>query len=228
MKNSYSFLVLFAVGLTSCATRGALPSGVYIETRGPGVVLFESKELRLYPDHQFDYIHWTDMEGEGPQGKGTYSLRGPQLHLHFDGRSVAGMPAVQVHPVTAPPAADSVAVTVDLRFEKEAAGGLTVLVFDETGRVLTGASSNPAGRAHLALARTQRPQRFTINGIGFQQIEQPWPLSSTAYTVQLAEKLGPAYKAGKILSFQVLQRSVAKLVLRQGADTITLVASLRP
>ena len=228
MKNYYSLLFPFAVVLTSCATSGALPSGVYLETRGSGGALFSSKELRLYPNRQFEYIQWTDMVGVGPQGKGTYALRGRQLHLVFDGQSLAQMSSVQVHLLPTQSDSDSVTVLVDLRFERDAADGLTVLAFDDTGRMLTGASSNQASRAQLRLARTQRAHHFTIAGIGFQGVEQPWPLISTAYSVQLAATLGPAYKAGKMLSFRVLQQSTAKLVLHQGIDTIMLAATQRP
>lgn len=228
MKTYCFFLRLLALGLTSCAASGVLTPGRYVETSGPGVVMFEDKELRLYADHKFEYIHWTDMVGVGQQGKGTYSLRGQQLRLHFDGRSLAKRTTLQQHSFTPQPASDSVTVQVDLLFGKDTPEGLTILALDETGRILTGASSNKAGQAHLTLARTQRPQRFTVNGVGFQRVDQPWPLTSTAYTVQLAEILGPASKAGKVLSFQVLQQTAARLILQQGTDTIVLAASLRP
>ncbi|SET35542.1 hypothetical protein [Hymenobacter actinosclerus] len=228
MKTHYSFLLLFAIGLTGCAVNGTLPSGRYLETRGPRVSLFSSKELRLFPNCQFEYTQWTDMVGVGPQGRGKYTLRGQQLHLVFNGQSLEQLPSIQTHLLLTQPDSDSVTVSVDLRVEKEAADGLTVLAFDETGRTLTAASSNQAGQAHLRLARTQRPHHFTITGIGFQSVKQPWPLNSSEYNVQLAAKLGPAHKAGETISFRVLQQSAAKLVLRQGADTITLAATSRP
>lgn len=137
------------------------------------------------------------------------------------------MPVVEPQPLAGPPAADSVAVLVLLRHEQEAAQGLTVLALDETERSLGGTSSNAAGQARVAVARTQRPQRFTIQGIGFLPVEHPWPPTSTAYTVHLAEKLVPAVPAGKVLSFRVLQQTTARLTLQQGTDTVVLAASSR-
>jgi hypothetical protein len=228
MKNWHFFLLLLALSLTSCATRDALTPGRYVETRGPGVIMFESKELCLYADHKFEYVHWTDMVGVGQQGKGTYSLHGQQLRLHFDGQSLAKRTVLQQHALLAQSVSDSVTVWVDLLFGKDTPEGLTLLVLDEAGHILLGTGSNKAGQAHLTLARTQHPQHFTISGAGFQQVDQPWPLASTAYTVQLAEILGPTSKAGKVLSFQVLQQTATKLLLQQGADTIVLAMSRRP
>jgi hypothetical protein len=228
MKNRYPSLGLLAVGLTSCATSGVLTPGNYIETRGRGVVMFEGRELHLYPSHKFDYIHLTDMVGVGQQGKGTYSLRAQQLHLNFNGRSVAQLSKVQQHSLTSQPESDSVTVLINLRFGPDTPDGLTILAVDESGRIITGTSSNHAGQAHLTLARNQRPYRFTINSAGFQQVTQLWPLTSTAYTVHLAEQLGPAAKGGKVLSFLVLQQTATRLVLKQGADTIVFAASPRP
>ncbi|MGI4969004.1 MAG: hypothetical protein ACRYGH_08635 [Janthinobacterium lividum] len=199
-----------------------------METRGPGVIMFESKELHLYANHKFEYVHWTDMVGVGQQGKGTYALHGQQLRLHFNGQSLAKRTVLQQHALLAQPASDSVTVRVDLLFGKDTPEGLTLLVLDEAGHILAGTSSNKAGQAYLTLARQQRPQHFTINGAGFQKVDQPWPLTSTAYTVQLAEILGPTSKAGKVLSFQVLQQTATKLLLQQGSNTIVLAMSLRP
>lgn len=228
MKNQYLLLGFLAIGLTNCATRDTLPLGKYVETRGPGVIMFESKELHLHPDHRFEYTHWTDMVGGGQQGRGTYTLRGQQLRLRFDGGITPPVPRVEPQPWPGPPASDSVAVLVTLRYEREAAMGLTLLALDATGRALAGASSNAAGQARLAFARTQYPHRFTVNGIGFQTVEHPWPRTSTTYAVHLAEKLGPAVTAGKVLSFRVLQQAAARLVLQQGTDTLVLAASPRP
>jgi len=80
----------------------------------------------------------------------------------------------------------------------------------------------------LAFARTQLPHRFTVQGIGFQGVEQPWPHTSTAYAVHLAEQLGPAVAAGKVLAFRILEQTAARLVLQQGTDTLVLAASPRP
>ncbi|WP_157781170.1 hypothetical protein [Hymenobacter sedentarius] len=228
MKIYSSWLCLCVLGLTSCATSGELPSGVYLETRGPEAALFSSKELRLYPNRHFEFIQWTDMVGVGSQGRGRYTWRGQQLQLVFNGQSLAQRSSVQAHPLPAPPNSDLRCVSVNLRFGKEAAAGLSVLVYDKTGRMLAGASSDPTGQAQVCLARTQYPHHFTITGMGFRQVDQPWPLTSTAYNVQLAATLGPAYHAGTRLSFRVLQQSATKLVLQQQADTITLAADLRP
>ncbi len=54
MKTYCFFLWLLALGLTSCAASGVLTPGRYVETSGPGVVMFEDKELRLYADHKFE------------------------------------------------------------------------------------------------------------------------------------------------------------------------------
>ena len=232
MKNQFLFLGLLAAGLMGCATQSALPLGRYAQTGGPGVALGEATELRLFPDHRFEYRLWTDMVGVGQQGRGTYSLRGQQLRgqqlrLRFDGGLTAPVPVVEQRPLLGPPASDSVAVLVVLRHEQETAAGLTVLALDETGRILSGTSSNAAGQARLAFARTQRPHRFTVNGIGFVPVEQSWPRTSTAYAVHLAEKLGPAVPAGKILFFRVLRQTPARLTLQQGPDTVVLAVSPR-
>ena len=227
MKSQFLLLGLVAAGLMGCATQRALPLGRYVETGGLGVALGEATELRLYPDHRFEYRLWTDMIGVGQQGQGTYSLWGPQLRLRFDGGLPAPVPVVEPQPLAGPPAADSVAVLVLLRHEQEAAQGLTVLALDETGRSLGGTSSNAAGQARVAVARTQRPHRFTIQGIGFLPVEHPWPPTSTAYTVHLAEKLVPAVPAGKVVSFRVLQQTTTRLTLQQGTDTVVLAASSR-
>ena len=225
MKNQVLVLGLLAAGLMGCATQSALPLGRYAQTGGPGVALGEATELRLFPDHRFEYRLWTDMVGVGQQGRGTYSLRGPQLRLRFDGGLTAPVPVVEQRPLPGPPASDSVAVLVVLRHEQEVAAGLTLLALDETGRILRGTSSNAAGRARLAVARTQRPYRFTVNGIGFVPVEQPWPRTSTAYAVHLAEKLGPAVPAGKALFFRILRQTPARLTLQQGSDTVVLAVS---
>ena len=154
MKNQFLILGLLAAGLTGCARRGALLLGHYAETGGLGVALLESKELRLHPDHRFEYTHWTDMVGVGQQGRGTYALRGQQLRLRFDGGLSAPVPLVEPQLLPGLPASDSVAVFVTLRYGQEVAAGLTLLAVDETGRVLAGTSSNAAGQARLAVART--------------------------------------------------------------------------
>ena len=224
MKNQFLFLGLLAAGLVGCATHRALPLGRYAETGGTG----GGKELRLYPDHRFEYERWSDMVGHGEQGQGSYSLRGQQLRLRFDGGITPPVTRVVPQPLPGPPASDSVAVLVLLRAGQEAAEGLTVLALDEAGRVLGGTSSNAAGRARLAFARTQGPQRFTVNGISFLPVEQPWPRASTAYTVQLAGKLEPAVPAGKARSSRVLQQTAARLTLQQGTDTDTVVLAASP
>lgn len=228
MKNQFLLLGFLALGLTHCATRAALPLGKYVETRGPGVILLEGKELHLRPDHRFEYTHWTDMVGEGQQGRGTYALRGQQLRLRFDGGRTPPVPKVESQPWPGPTAADSVAVLIALRHGPEAAAGLTLLVMGGAGRVLTGASSNAAGQARLVCARADRPQRFVVSGIGFQPVEYPWPGSSSAYTVYLAEPLDPAVPAGNVLTFRVLEQTAAKLILQQGRDTLVLAALPRP
>ena len=225
MKNQFLLLGFLAAGLMGCTAQIALPLGRYVETGGPGVALGEAKELRLYPDHRFEYRLWTDMVGHGQQGQCTYSLRGQQLRLRFDGGLTAPVPIVEQQPLVGPLASDSVAVLVLLRHEQEAAQGLTLLALDETGRSLGGTSSNAAGQARVAFARTQRPYRFTVQGIGFSPVEQPWPHTSTAYIVHLAEKLVSAVPTGKVLSFRVRQQTAARLTLQQGPDTVVLTAS---
>ena len=227
MKNQFLLLGFLATWLLGCATQRALPLGRYVKTGGPGVALGKATELRLHPDHRFEYRRWTDMIGDGQQGQGTYSLRGQQLRLRFDGGLPAPVPQVEQQPVAGPPASDSVAVLVLLRHGQEAAEGLTLLALDESGRTLGGTSSNAAGKARVVVARTQRPHRFTVQGIGFLPVEQPWPNTSTAYTVHLAEKLESAVPAGKVLSFRVLQQTAAQLTLQQGTDTVVLAASPR-
>jgi hypothetical protein len=228
MKNKFFLFGFLTLGLTHCATHGTLPLGKYAETRGPGVVLFEGKELHLHPDHRFEYTHWTDMVGEGRQGRGTYSVRGQQLRLRFDGGLTPPVPQVEPQPGPELPASDSVAVLVTLRHGQAAAAGLTVLVMGEAGRMLSGASSNAAGQARLVCARTDRPNRFIVSGIGFQSVEHPWPEKSSAYAVHLAEQLDPAVPAGHVLTFRVLEQTTAKLILQQGRDTLVLVPSPRP
>ena len=156
------------------------------------------------------------------------ALRGQQLRLRFEGGLTPPVPQPVPQPVPGPPASDSVAVLVWLRDGPEAAEGLTVLAVDEAGRVLGGTSSNAAGRARLAFARTQRPQRFTVHGVSFVPVAQPWPRASTAHTVQLAGKLEPTVPAGKARSFRVLQQTAARLTLQHGPDTVVLAASPRP
>lgn len=227
MKNQFLLLGLLAAGMMGCATQRTLPLGRYVETGGPGVALGEAKELRLYPDHRFEYRLWTDMIGYGQQGQGTYSLRGQELRLRFNGGLTAPLPMVEQQPMAGPPASDSVVVAVLLRHDQEAAQGLTLLALDETGRTLGGTSSNAAGKARVVVARTQRPHRFTVQGIGFLPVEHPWPHTSTSYTVHLAEKPVSAVPAGKVLSFRVLQQTAAQLTLQQGTDTVVLAASPR-
>ena len=168
------------------------------------------------------------MVGEGQQGRGIYALRGQQLRLRFDGGRTPPVPRVEPTPWPGPPAADSVVVLVALRHGPEAAAGLTLLVMSEASRMLTGASSNAVGQARLVCAPTDRPHHFVVSGIGFQPVEHPWPGASSAYTVHLAEQLDPAVAAGNVLTFRVLEQIAAKLILRQGRDTLVLAASPRP
>lgn len=225
MKNWYSLLVL--VGVVACSTPKALITGNYLETRGPGVILWDSIELQLNPDSTFIYVHSSDDVISGKYGKGKYRFTNKKLQLTF-ANLLAATPQTQSHPLIAH--ADSLLFTFSVKSSSDrnpelgiALPGATIIARDTTGRVIAGISSNEAGVATLRLTRAAQPRKLFISFIGFVDWEQACPTSSTAYQVQLPENYGTPYAAGTVKEFRVLRQADGQLVLKRGANTTTLV-----
>lgn len=229
MKNYCRVLPLLPLfGLSACAIRPALTTGKYVEDPGPGVLLFDSKELRLLPGQRFEYFVDSDDISSGKHGAGTYELRGRRLRLAFDGQPLGPASQVQARPG---PATHPNSLTLTFRAWGKAGRdaapqplqGATILVRDTNVRtMIQGTSVDAAGRATLRLARTQRPQEILISSVGWQMLRQPWPAQNTAYEVYLQAECGDLYAAGTVKEFWVLRQTANRLVLRRGNNTTTL------
>jgi hypothetical protein len=55
------------LGLPACAPMRLVP-GTYTETRGPGVIMWTGRTLRLADDHTFAYSYWSDDVASGRYG----------------------------------------------------------------------------------------------------------------------------------------------------------------
>jgi hypothetical protein len=224
---SLCFLLL-AAGVVACTTPKALITGNYVETRGPGVILWESIELQINPNNTFVYVHSSDDIASGKYGEGTYKFTDKKLRLTF-ANLVPATPQMQSHPLIAHP--DSVTFTFLVKSgnsrNPELGAALpeaTIIALDVVGRVITGTSSDKAGFGTLRLARASHPQKLIISSVGLLTWEQACPASSTAYQVQLPENLGTPYAAGTVKEFRVLRQAGGQLVLKQGANKIRLIS----
>ncbi|WP_375418184.1 hypothetical protein [uncultured Hymenobacter sp.] len=217
---SYCRVLPLLFGLSACATRPALTTGKYVEDPGPGVLSFESRELRRLPGQRFEYFAYSDDISSSKHGAGTYELRGKQLRLTFDGQPLGPAAQVQTRPG---PATHPDSLTFQVRGSAgrdapQPLAGATILVRS----TMQGTSVGAAGRATLRLARTQDPQEIVISCVGWQMLRQPWPAQNTAYEVYLQAEFGDLYAAGTVKEFRVLRQTANRLVLRRGNNTTTL------
>jgi hypothetical protein len=216
---------LLAFSLAACTSSRSLATGDYEETRGPGVMMWTYLSLRILPDQTFEYVYNTDDEG-GKYGAGTYQLRGRKLKLAFNGRPLVQASSAQLTPL--PTHTDSLLFTFDV-YQADSgnvlvpAAGVTVLVRDNGGRVITGAGTAADGRATLHTPKASVPRLLTVNCIGYQPLREPLPPTSTAYKVYLQPSLGQLYAAGSVLRCKVLRQSSQQLVLRWGNQKVTMV-----
>ena len=219
------FLRIFPLllGLGSCAAPRTLPPGTYLETK-PNAVLFTSRELVVQPNNRVRYLVHVDDISMGREGSGTYRLRGRRLELRLSG---------QPDTTTARTSSGRLAGTdqqVQLSVSTQAAAsaseplaGLTVLVRDAAGAIVAAVPTDLAGYAALPWQPSVTPQTIEITGIGWQHWQKPWPAHPTAFRVQMVPQPYQAYGAGTRKTFTLLAASPQRLVVLQGADTLTLV-----
>lgn len=223
-------LVLLAAGASACAVPKVLATGDYVETRGPRIILFESKELQLNPDQTFTYVQYNDDLSSAKHGTGKYELTNSKLRLTFTAQPPT-VPEVQaqVYPLAVHP--DSLILTFWVKSQQNARvcalSGATIIVQSAPGQASRGTATDIAGRATLRLARVAQPQNVVISNIGFISC-QLTALSSAAYEVELPLNLGTPYGAGMVKEFQLLRQTDRQLVLRQGKKRITLLRQPTP
>lgn len=215
------FPVLFALG--GCAGARTLPPGTYLQMR-PNTVLLTSRELTVYPDGQIRYQLHTDDLSMSRESQGRYRRRGRHLELQLNGQPDTTTARTSYTPL---PATDRrlrffVSTTAETG-QPEPVQGLTVLVRNAAGQPINGAATDSDGYAELTWGAATAPQTVEITGIGWQRWQRPWPAEPATFRVQLRPQPYEAYAAGTRKTFTVLAASPERLVLLQGADTLTLV-----
>jgi len=213
------FVLPVVAGLAACAPV-RLAAGSYSETRGPGVVMWEGKELRLADDHTFWYSYWSDDISSGRYGTGTYRMVGKKLTLGFTAQP-AGIPEAITRPLVA--GADSLVLTFTVAGRgaygsapATALPGATVIAYGAANQALAATSTDAQGRAVLRLPRAARAQLLLVQSIGFVEWRQACPVGSTAYQLALPANAGTPYAAGTRQEFRVRRHTDTTLVLGQG------------
>ena len=218
-------VLLLVAGLAACAPV-RLVAGSYSETRGPGVVMWEGKELRLAGDHTFWYSYWSDDISSGRYGTGTYRILGNKLKLSFTAQPTS-IPTVVARPLVS--GSDSLVLAFTVVGSETygsalttALPGATVIAYGTAGQPLAAASTDAQGRAVLRLPRAARAQQLLVQSIGFVEWRQECPTRSTAYQLALPANAGTPYAAGTRKEFRVLRHTDTTLVLGQGPRVTTL------
>jgi len=208
-----------AAGLPSCTSLHSA-AGTYIETRGPGVVLWAGRTLQLFDDKTFTYSYWSDDVGSGRYGSGTYRLAGNRLRLLFG----PVLPAVAV--ATARPLAARPDTLLEFEVLAHAPTGLapmraityaTIAAHDAQGKIVAAVASDTAGRAVLRPLGSTR--WLSVQSLGFVTWRQVCPSGSTAYRLVLPTNQGTPYATGTRMS---LRLKVTTLMLKQGSARFLL------
>lgn len=210
-------LLVVALLCSACALPRELPLGNYHETRGPGVMMWTSKQLRILPGNTFKYVYSTDDES-GWYGAGTYQLIGRKLRLTFDGKPL--VPASCAEPRALPAHSDSLQLQVEVylvgKDTVEVASYVSLLVQNAAHQIKAAVGTNASGRAAVSIAPAWGASTFSLRRLGYQALEQPMPQASTAYKVYLQPFLGALYDAGTVMKLEVLEETPQQLVLRWG------------
>lgn len=216
------YLLLLA---SACATSKRLAAGNYSETRGPNVILFSGRELRLNPDQTFTYAYWSDDISSSRYGTGMYQFTHKKLRLVFE-NTVLPKIETQFIPLTVRP--DSIVLTFLVQSLENPSTALPLvgatIVPRTTSPPIVGVTTDGTGHATLRLAQSGHSAILAVSSTGFLTWQQACPAGNTDYKLQLPADLGTPYEAGVVKEFWVRHHSEKQLVLAQGKQIITLVA----
>ncbi|WP_143436731.1 carboxypeptidase-like regulatory domain-containing protein [Hymenobacter crusticola] len=225
--NYLRLLPLLTISLVACVSPTILRPGDYQQTGDADQALFSSQQLRLYPDHTFEYFRHEDVIGAGQQGSGVYHVQGKQLQLQFGPPVTSRSATAQSRSL--PPVSQGEELNVTFlvtgaigRGIPEVVPGATILAYNRSGQVVAGTVSDSVGQATLQVNRSQQPHTLRITSGGFHAWEQVWPDQATAYQVHLQANVGTSYGAESRMHFRILQQTAKQLIVKQGRDTTKL------